>query len=114
MTATAPLVAPCRRCGRRVLEVRADFQLGVLVGEPRIDPVRLDRDQVIACVLTGVRLWQIQEYAGSTTTSSRSRYWPQRPVDGHTAPEHTCGRVWSAPSLNLAPDEVVIPEQPPF
>ncbi|MEV7875174.1 hypothetical protein [Microbacterium sp. NPDC089188] len=114
MSATAPLAARCARCRRRVLEVRRDFQLGVLIGAPRLDPVRLDRDQVLACVLVGIRLWQIREHAGTTTTSSRSRWWPRQPVDGHTAPEHACARVWDAPALDLAPDEVTYPEQPPF
>jgi hypothetical protein len=114
MTGTAPLAARCPRCGRRVLEVRRDYNLGVLVGDPRIDPVRLDRDQVLACVLVGIRLWQVQEHAGTTTTSSRDRWWPQSPVPGQIAPEHACERVWTAPALDLAPDEVTYPEQPPF
>lgn len=114
MSAKAPLAARCGRCSRRVLEVRADHHLGVLIGTPRLDPVGLTRDQVLACVLTGIRVWQIQEHAGKTATSLRTRYWPMRPVDGHTAPEHTCTRTWDAPALDLAPDEVVYPDQPPF
>lgn len=114
MTPTAPLATRCRWCGRRVLEVRRDEHLGVLIGEPRIDPVALDRDQVLACVLVGIRLWQVQKRGGTTTTSSRSRWWPRTPIPGHTAPEHACPRVWAAPALDLAPDEVTYPEQPPF
>lgn len=114
VSATAPLMTRCRRCGARVLEVRADFHLGVLIGEPRVDPVHLDRDQVLACVLVGIRLWQIHEHAGRTVTSSRSRYWPRTPVPGQIAPTHACGRVWTAPALDLVPDEPVYPEQPPF
>ena len=111
---TAPLMTRCRRCDARVLEVRVDFQLGVLIGEPRIDPVSLDAVQITACIITGIRLWQIQERANTTITSSRSRHWPRHPVPGHTAPAHTCGRVWDAPPLDLAPDQPVYPDTPPF
>jgi hypothetical protein len=114
MSRTAPLAARCGRCHARVLEVRVDFQLGVLIGEPRLDPIALGATQITACVITGIQLWQIQEHAGTTITSSRSRWWPRRHVDGHTAPAHACGRVWDAPALDLAPDEPVYPEQPPF
>lgn len=114
MSRTAPLAARCGRCHALVLEVRVDFQLGVLVGAPRLDPISLVGTQITVCVLTGIQLWQVQERAGTTTTSSRSRWWPVRPVDGHTAPVHACGRVWDAPALELAPDEPVYPELPPF
>ncbi len=58
------------------------------------------------------RLWQIQEHAGKTATSLRTRYWPTRPVDGHTAPEHTCTRTWDAPALDLAPTRSSTPTSP--
>lgn len=111
---TASLFARCPRCDRQVLEVRADWDLGVLVGTPRLDAVQLDQEQIIACIITGLRLWQIQEHAGTTVTSSRSRWWPREPVPGHTVPEHSCGRVWDAPAIDLAPAEIVYPDQPPF
>lgn len=114
MSTKAPLFVNCPRCSRRVLEVRADYELGVLVGTPRLDAVHLDPTQITACIITGLRLWQIQQHAGHTITSSRSRWWPRKPVDGVTVPEHSCGRIWDAAALDLAPAEVVYPDQPPF
>ncbi|WP_091232557.1 hypothetical protein [Microbacterium sp. 3J1] len=114
MKTKAPLFINCPRCNRRVLEVREDFELGVLVGTPRLDAVQLKPDHIVACIITGIRLWQIQERAGHTITSGRSRWWPREPVPGFTVPEHSCGRVWDAPAIDLAPDEIVYPDQPPF
>lgn len=114
MKTKAPLFINCPRCGRRVLEVREDFELGVLVGTPRLDAVQLDPMQITACIITGVRLWQIQKRAGKTITSGRSRWWPREPVPGVTVPEHSCGRIWEAPELNLAPPAVPTFAEPPF
>ena len=114
MTATAPLFAVCRRCGVRVLEVRWDYQQDVLIGEPRLDPVALDYHQVTACVIAGIPLWQVHQHAGKTITSHRSRWWPRKPVPGHIAPEHDCGRVWDAFPINLAPDPNPVPDVCPF
>ncbi len=114
MTATTPLYAACRRCGGRVLEVRWDFQQDILIGAPRLEPVSLDYQQVTACVIAGIPLWQIHEHARKTVTSRRSRWWPRTPVPGHIAPEHGCGRVWDAFPLDLAPDLTPIPETCPF
>jgi hypothetical protein len=114
MKTKAPLFINCPRCSRRVLEVREDFELGVLVGTPRLDAVELDANHITACIITGVRLWQIQKRAGRTITSGRSRWWPREPVPGFTVPEHSCGRVWDAPALDLAPVEPVRYDQPPF
>ena len=114
MTSKAPRYVTCTRCRVRVLEVRDDFQLGVLVGMPLLDPVALSQLQVVACVITGVQLWQVHEHAGKTVTSVRSRWWPRRPIDGEISPRHRCGTTWDAPALNLAPEETVYPDQPPF
>lgn len=114
MKTKAPLFINCPRCGRRVLEVRDDFQLGVLVGTPRLDAVHLDPMQITACIITGLRLWQIQTRAGRLITSGRSRWWPTEPVPGFTVPEHSCSRVWDAPALDLAPDTAPTPDKPPF
>lgn len=114
MTTKSPRYVTCTRCRARVLEVREDYQLGVLIGTPLLDPVALQQLQVVACVITGVQLWQIHEHAGKHVTSSRSRWWPCRPVDGYIAPVHRCGHTWDAPALDLKPDEVVYPDQPPF
>ncbi|EYT59771.1 hypothetical protein [Microbacterium sp. UCD-TDU] len=114
MTATTPLFITCPRCSRQVLEVRADWQLGVLIGTPRLDAVQLDPTQITACILTGLELWQVHTWAGKTVTSRRSRWWPTEPVAGTTAPRHACGRVWDAPALDLAPDKASAPEKCPF
>lgn len=114
MSATAPLYTVCPTCRRRVLEVRHDWHEGILIGEPRIDPVTLDHQQVTACVIAGITLWQIHEHAGHHVTSKRSRWWPRRPIPGHIAPVHQCGRVWDAFPLNLAPADHPLPERCPF
>lgn len=114
MTATAPLFIDCPRCKRHVLEVRADWQLGVLVGTPRLDAVQLDAGQITACIITGIRLWQIQRRSGRLITSGRSRWWPTEPVPGFTVPEHACGRIWDAPALDLAPAPLPMFVTPPF
>lgn len=114
MKTKSPLLINCPRCNRRVLEVREDFELGVLVGTPRLDPVHLDAMHITACIITGIRLWQIQKRAGRTITSGRSKWWPREPVSGFTVPEHSCSRVWDAPALDLAPVEPVRYDKPPF
>lgn len=114
MSATAPLFIRCPRCTRDVLEVRMDFQLGVLVGNPRLDAVQLDQDQITACIIAGLRLWQIEQRAGRLYTSGRSRWWPSQPVPGFIVPEHSCSRVWDAPALNLAPPALPTFAEPPF
>ena len=114
MTATAPLYIRCARCGRMVLEVRADWHDDVLIGEPRLDPVSLDRQQLTACILTGIRVWQLHQVAGSPVTSRRSRYWPRTPIAGHILPEHACARVWDAFPVDLARIDTPTPEQCPF
>lgn len=114
MTATTPLLARCIRCGARVLEVRWDWQEGCLFGEPRLDPVSLDYQQVTACIVTGIPLWQVHEHARKPVTSRRRRWWPTHPIAGHIAPVHACGRVWDAFPLELAPDEPTYPTEAPF
>jgi hypothetical protein len=114
MTATTPLAATCTRCGAYVLEVRWDFHQDVLIGAPLLDPVSLDRQQVLACVITGVPLWQVDTRGDRTITSHRTRFWPRHPVPGHIAPEHRCGHQWDAFPLELAPDPTTIPELCPF
>lgn len=110
----APRYVTCPRCRTQVLEVRDDYQLGVLIGTPLLDPVALQPRQIVACVIAGIRLWQVHEHAGRPVTSSRSRWWPKKPVPGDTSPVHRCGRIWDAPALDLVPDELTTPEQPPF
>lgn len=114
MIAKAPLAARCGRCGRDVLEARDDWHQGVLLADPRIDPVDLSADQLLACVIAGIQVWQLHQVAGRWVTSLRSRYWPRRPVDGPIAPAHDCDRTWSAPRLNLAPDVTHVPDACPF
>jgi hypothetical protein len=110
----APRYVTCPRCRARVLEVRWDFQMDVLIGMPLLDPVALQPLQIVACVITRVQLWQIHEHAGKTITSQRTPWWPRKPVDGEISPRHRCGHTWDAPALDLVPDEVVYPDQPPF
>lgn len=114
MITKAPLATRCGRCGRQVLEAREDWHEGVLIGDPRIDPVALDSTQLLACVIAGVRVWQLHQVAGHWVSSVRSRYWPRRPIDGHVSPAHDCGRIWTAPRLNLAPDASHVPDICPF
>lgn len=114
MTATTPVLVSCRRCGSRVLEVRWDWHGDTLIGEPHLDPVTLDPQQITACVIAGIPIWQVHQRANKTMTSRRSRWWPRSPVPGHIAPEHGCGRVWDAFPLDLAPDPSVVPEHCPF
>jgi hypothetical protein len=114
MSATTPLFITCPRCDRQVLEARADWQLGVLIGTPRLDAVQLDSTQITACIITGLELWQIHTWAGRTVTSRRSRWWPTAPVAGTTVPRHSCARVWDAPALNLAPPNAPAFAEPPF
>ncbi len=115
MTAVAPLYTNCARCGARVLEVRWDWQADILLGDPRLDPVALDHQQITACILIGVRLWQLQQrLTGTWTTSSRGRWWPRGPVTGHTLPEHACGRRWDAFPVDLATTPTPVPELCPF
>lgn len=113
MSAT-PVLVSCRRCRARVLEVRADWHEGIVIGEPRLDPVTLDRQQILACVITGIPLWQVHQHAGRPVTSLRTRWWPTKPLPGHTAPEHACRRTWEAFPLSLAPDPTLIPDTCPF
>lgn len=115
MTTTSPLYAACHRCGARVLEVRWDFQENTLLGAPRLDPVTLNAEQHIACIVTGVSVWQVQRRrTGEWVTSHRNRWWPTRPVDGHTVPEHACGRRWEGPPLDIATSPSLTPEHCPF
>lgn len=114
MTATAPLYTRCARCGVRVLEVRWDWAEGALFGEPRVDPVSLDREQLTACIVIGIQLWQVHPHAGRTVTSKRTRWWPRQPMPGYIAPVHACGRVWDAFPIDLAPDEITYPTEAPF
>jgi len=114
MTAITPLMTVCGRCGRHVLEVRVDFDLGLLVGSPRIDPVELDNTQVVASVITGVPLWQVYEHGGRTVTSQRGRLWPREPMPGVIAPEHDCARTWTGPPLVLAQPMPAALTEPPF
>ena len=114
MTATTPLQATCNRCGRRVLDVRWDWHQDILIGEPRLELVTLDHQQVTACVIAGIPIWQIHEHAGRTITSHRTRHWPRKRIPGHIAPEHNCARVWDAFPIDLAPDPNHIPDTCPF
>jgi hypothetical protein len=114
MTATAPLYTACALCGGRVLEVRWDWHEGLLIGEPRLEPVSLDYQQVTACIIAGIRLWQLHEHAGKPVTSKRGPWWPRSPLPGHILPEHACGRVWDAFPVDLAPDPLNIPDTCPF
>lgn len=114
MTATTPLAATCTGCGARVLEVRWDWAEDILIGTPRLDPVTLDPQQVLACVIAGIPVWQVHEHAGRTVTSHRTAYWPRKPMPGHIAPEHACGRRWDAFPIDLAPDPTDIPDTCPF
>lgn len=114
MSATTPRYVTCPRCRARVLEARWDYQGDFLIGTPLLDAVALQPSQIVACVVTGIRLWQVHQHAGHTVTSRRTRWWPTRPVDGDVVAEHACGRVWDAPPLDLAPDPDVIPDVCPF
>lgn len=114
MTATTPILASCPRCRRRVLEVRWDHHEDTLIGEPTLEPVALDRQQITACVIAGIPLWLIHQHAGRTVTSHRTRWWPRTLVPGHTAPVHACGRIWDAFPITLAPDPHTTPDQCPF
>lgn len=114
MTVTAPLYATCNACRGRVVEVRWDWYEDLLLGEPRLEPVSLDYQQITACVIAGIPLWQLHEHAGRPVTSHRTRWWPKRKIAGHVLPEHACGRVWDAFPIDLAPDPAEIPETCPF
>lgn len=115
MSATTPLAATCTKCGRRVLEVRWDFDLDTLIGRPRLDPIELDAQQIVACVITGMPLWQVYEHAGRTVTSQRGPLWPREPMPGHIVPEHTCDRTWTGPAVILAdPAPAATSATPPF
>lgn len=114
MSATTPRYVTCPRCRARVLEVRWDYQMDILIGTPLLDPVALGQLQIVACVITGVKLWQVHEHAGRPVTSRRSRWWPTKPVAGEISPEHRCKHTWDAPALDLAPEVTVYPDRPPF
>lgn len=115
MTATSPLYASCRRCGAHILEVRWDWQLDTVIGTPRLDPVALDYQQITACVVAGIPLWQLQrQRLGNWVTSRRSFWWPRTPVDGHTLPAHACGARWDAFPVDLSTAPVTYPDTPPF
>ncbi|MEQ6898988.1 hypothetical protein [Microbacterium sp. KR10-403] len=115
MTAITPLTARCPRCGRTVLEVRWDWQEDLLVGAPVLDLVALDQAQQFACVLTGVRLWQVYPYGRRWVTSQWNRWWPgRRDREGHTVPAHSCDRRWDAPAVSIAPDPTQTPTVCPF
>lgn len=115
MTAVTPLYTRCRHCNAQILEVRWDWQDNVLIGDPRLDAVALDYQQITACIITGIRLWQLQQrLTGTWTTSRRTRFWPRTPIDGHTLPEHACGRRWDAFPVDLATPDTLIPDLCPF
>jgi hypothetical protein len=114
MSQITPRYVTCPRCRSRVLEARWDFQMNTLIGTPLLQPVSLTPDQIVACIITSIPLWQVHEHAGKPITSRRTPWWPRGPIAGDIAPEHACGRTWDAPALDLAPDEIVYPDQPPF
>lgn len=114
MTATTPRYATCNRCGARVLEVRWDYQIDSLFGAPLLDPVVLDEQQIVACVIADIPLWQIHKHAGQHVTSRRTRWWPTSPMAGATSPLHACGRSWPAPALDIAPEPTTTPDTCPF
>lgn len=116
MSAVSPLAASCPRCHARVLDVRVDFDLGVLIGAPRLDPTVLEDAGIVACVITGIRLWQVYEHAGRTVTSQRSAGWPRKPMPGVVLAEHTCKRVWPGAPIDLAPltAPTTVPDICPF
>jgi hypothetical protein len=114
MTTTTPLLAACPRCRARVLEVRWDHHEDTLIGAPALDPVTLDPHQVLACVVAGIPLWQVHEYAGHPVTSQRTAWWPTAPLPGHIAPAHRCGTAWDAFPLDLSPDTTLTPDTAPF
>lgn len=115
MTATSPLYTSCFRCGTSVLEVRWDWQLNTLYGAPRLDPVALDYQQVTACIITGLPLWQLhRRLSGQWLTSHRTRWWPRAPMPGHIVPEHACAARWDAFPLDLSTTSPTYPDTPPF
>lgn len=116
MSAVSPLAATCPRCHARVLDVRVNFDLGVLIGTPRLDPTVLDATAIVACVITSVPLWQVYEYAGRTVTSQRSAGWPRTLVPGRVLAEHACARTWPGTPIDLAPlvAATAVPDICPF
>ena len=116
MRAVSPLAAACPRCHARVLDVRVDFDLGVLIGTPRLDPAVLDATAIVACVITSVPLWQVYDHAGRTVTSQRSAWWPRAPMPGHVLAEHACARTWPGAPIDLAPfvAATAVPDICPF
>jgi len=115
VTATTPLVGTCPRCKARVLEVRWDYELDLVVGKPRLDLTVLSLEQITACIITGRDLWQLHEHAGRKVTSHRSRWWPRAPIDGTVHAEHRCGTVWPGTDVILAEPQPPAPvTEPPF
>ncbi|WP_431800356.1 hypothetical protein [Microbacterium kunmingense] len=114
MTRPNPDLISCPRCRRRVLEVTWDYQADFLFGMPRLDPVTLDQQQIVACVITGVPLWQLHRNARGLLTSHRTRWWPRRPIPGHIVPEHHCTRQWDAFPIDLTTTDTVTPAEAPF
>lgn len=110
----APVYVTCPTCRRRVLEVQWDYRDNFLLQHTLLDPVALDQQQILACVITDVRLWQLQRGGEGYRTSRRSRWWPRRPVPGHTLPEHQCQRTWDAFPIDLARPEDLLPVNAPF
>ena len=115
-----PLVESCPKCGRRVLAVREDDYHEFVIGRPLIDPVALNQQQVIACVLAGIDLWQVTRRVLGWVTAHRDVSWPyppkpgQPPYPGHIAPVHRCTATWDAPPIDTQPDRAPVPDKPPF
>lgn len=114
MSTRTPIYVTCTGCRRQVLEVRWDHHQDILLEQARLDPVSLDHQQITACIIAEISLWQLHEHAGEPITSHRTRWWPRRRVPGHVLPEHACGRTWDAFPINLAPDPTLYPDTPPF
>lgn len=114
MSTLTPRYVTCPRCQACVLEARWDYQNDTLFGTPLLDPVALNSQQLVACVITDVPLWQVHKHAGRHVTSRRTHRWPTRPVPGATVPAHACGRTWPGQPLQLAPDPTTIPDTCPF
>ncbi len=115
MSTRTPVITPCPHCRIDVLEARWDDQDGMPpIGTARLDPVALDHQQRVACIITGVRLWQLQDSPLGLRTSLHTRWWPARPVNGHVLPAPRCGTTWDAFPVDLKPLTITYPDDPPF
>lgn len=110
--------ALCRHCGAVILTGEWDDAMGCLMPLVRLDPTPLDQDSLLACVLTGRRLWWItptasHDWIATFQAPCMLSLIPEGPDGAVTVPEHLCGCMFGT-HLPRPPTAAQQPDKPPF